>query len=227
MSDINIDSNIPYTYNTDSIFYASYATSLAESQERKGRIEWSERVLPVAISTVIEEISLYSLDDLYSPIDNTSLLQLKSQVINRMVEKFNPMGIHIQNVGIGKFDFDERLKEQRFENWKVKWQAKIDIANAKCNAKIEKLKHNTYANGQYELLEQISSRIKDVQTSEKVNIEDVMLIQIIQILEQSQTNNTRPVTLPRIILESLNVLQGLMQSKQSPESTENPPPSSA
>jgi regulator of protease activity HflC (stomatin/prohibitin superfamily) len=205
------DPNIPYVYDPDSIFLASYATSLAEGKAPK---EWVERILPATISMVIAEVSQYTLDDLFSTRGNVALIELKTQIKEQVFQKFAPMGIHILNVGVGKFDIlNKHLDEQRFENWKVAWQAKMNIAKAKCDAEIARLRNDTNAKKQQDLLEHISERIKKVQTSGNIHIEDVMLIQIVQMLEKSNSNNTRPITLPKTVLDSVFTLQQLIQSK--------------
>jgi hypothetical protein len=211
------DPQTPFPYDKESVFLASYATSMTDNNQHR---KWSDRILPIVADAVVAEISRYTLDDLYSTGGIISLAQLKSEIRKKMVDKFVGMGIQIVHVGIGQFEIDKRVAAQRFENWKARWQCRIDVTKAQNEAEITQLRNEFYAGTQREILNQIAERIEQVKN--KSDLKDVVLIQIIQTLEQSAAGNPREVIFPKAAMEAARLLQEMLG--EDPKQKSNRPP---
>ncbi len=148
-------------------------------------------------------------------------------------ELHNPKPIRdrgIKMIEVNFSDFkpvDTTIPEQRFDNWRSKWQKKTELTNAEVDLEIMRKMNHARAHAQREIIYNLSQIFKLPGYTQ-----DAMAIRIFQALESVAANPATNRLLPRDTLDMLKNFQRLLFSRdgdgQSPDqiasSTDDLPP---
>ena len=126
-------------------------------------------------------------------------------------------GIKVLEVGLSDFKpVDTTIPEQRFDNWRVKWQKKTEFTNAGVDLEILRNMNHARAQAQREIIYNLSQIFKLPGYTQ-----DAMAIRIFQALESAAANPATSRLLPRDTVDLLKNFQRLLFSRdgdgQSPD----------
>jgi hypothetical protein len=112
-------------------------------------------------------------------------------------------GIKVLKASFSDFKpIDNTIPEQRFDNWRSKWQIKAEQTNAKYDFEIMRKMNHARAQAQHEIIYNLSQIFKLPGYSQ-----DAMAIRIFQALESAAANPATTKLLPRDTLEMLKNFQ--------------------
>lgn len=126
-------------------------------------------------------------------------------------------GIKVIEVSFSDFKpVDETIPDQRFDNWRSKWQKKTELTNAEVDLEIMRNMNHARAQAQREIIYNLSQIFKLPGYTQ-----DAMAIRIFQALESAAANPATSRLLPRDTIDMLKNFQRLLFSRdgdgQSPD----------
>jgi len=127
-----LEPEMPYPYERGAIFWVNYLESFRSEQ---GTIHWGERIARQASSYLVDELSNYSLNELFQQTPAIpSLVKAKTNVQNRLVTEFNRYDITIHQISLGKIELPQEVINQRIEDWQARWHSRIQLEEAMVEA---------------------------------------------------------------------------------------------
>jgi hypothetical protein len=131
---------------------------------------------------------------------------------------FEPYGLHILAVGIGRFELPEDVIGQRIQNWQAEWRRRIHVQEASANAVVlKKLKH-ARARTQMELVAELTRNIESMHLAGGVNLAEIVTLRMIEALDEALSNKTVQDVTPENVLANLHHLRHwLRDQQQAPE----------
>ncbi len=121
-----IDPAMAYPYDRSAIFRVNYLESFSSEE---GDSSWNSRVVRRASSLLIEELSRYTLDELFQHSENAipPLTKAISRLHKQLVEFFQTYGVTIIQISLGKIVLPEEVVDQRIGDWQARWSKRIGL----------------------------------------------------------------------------------------------------
>jgi hypothetical protein len=205
---------IQYPYDPDAIFRIGFAETIREGENQQ---PWNDRVCPQAASALITALANYTLDELFPVNDPGSvpaLDQIKQEVQRILATFFEPYGLHILAVGIGRFELPEDVIGQRIQNWQAEWRRRIHVQEASANAVVlKKLKH-ARARNQMELVGQLTRNIESMRLAGDVNLAEIVTLRMLEALDEALSDKTVQEVTPDNVLANLHHLRHWLRDHQ-------------
>lgn len=206
----------PYPHDESAIFQVSYFSSYGEGDSE---IPWLDRVVPLAASELIAELSNYTLDEVYRlnepqtasnrarPLE---LQRVRQAVTDRLQEMLKPHGIEIVNVEVGDLILPADVQEQRIANWQADWQRQAYVEKAKGNAIALQMMAEARSKAEVELINKIVASIEEMGWSDQVSLADVVALVTMETVQDETTDSQ--LQLPSQTLQTITQIQALPSS---------------
>ncbi len=119
-------------------------------------------------------------------------------------------GIKVIDVGFSDFKpVDATIPEQRFDNWRSRWQKKTELTNAEVDLEVMRKMSHARAHAQREIIYNLSQIFKIPGYTQ-----DAMAIRVFQALESAAANPATNRLLPRDTVDMLKNFQRLLFSRE-------------
>jgi regulator of protease activity HflC (stomatin/prohibitin superfamily) len=195
-------SNEPYSYDKDAIFHICYHLSIDEKNNVR---KWTEQLAPRAADLVSNEITRFTLDELYhsgnggiSPID-----EIKTNVKQQLQRQMERMGIEVLGIGVSPFTLPEGIVDQRIKSWRAEWERKIVLQRAAGDAEAVRRIKRARARAQIEILENITQNIANVRQMSGADLSQIITLRMIEALEEAKTSPDLQAIIPKQLVANL------------------------
>lgn len=173
---------IVYPYDTGAIFWVNYLENFESDQ---GVSTWTERIEHETESLLVEELSRYSLDQLFQP-DQTSaqsLTRVRARLQNRLTNAFVRYDITILQVFVSKVELPEEIVDQRIIVWQADWHKQAE-QEAMEEEFVEELHHELAEKVvQVEIIQRILDDIEAIRDRGGTDLADAVLISVAEAIK--------------------------------------------
>ena len=192
----------PYPYHDEAIFHIAYNISIDEKEAVRG---WMEQISPRAAALLTDEISHYTLDDLYRSGNSggAPLARMKSRIKQQLERQLSENGIEILVIGIDPFTLPDTIIAQRIRTWQADWERKIMLQQAAGDAEAVRRIKRARARAQIEIIENITQNIANVRQAEGTDLAHVIMLRMIEALEESRSNASLQALIPQYVMSNL------------------------
>ena len=123
------EDDFPFPYDHEAIFLINNLESIKSDQ---GVIAWPERIERTAFKLLVDELSRYSLDQLFQGGQNVvpSLSRVRARLKRRLSKEFDKYGVFISNVMLSKIELPEDVMDQKIHLWEANWQSGLEDEEA-------------------------------------------------------------------------------------------------
>jgi regulator of protease activity HflC (stomatin/prohibitin superfamily) len=142
-----------FPFNPDSAFKAYYGFAINDKQEM---LQWD--ALPVVVATEYfrDQVSRYTLDDLFRPNDPQSspVAALQTRLTDQVQKAplLRDRGIKVYSVSIGALELPDEVTRQRVRAWASHWQREAIATLSSAEVEVERVKERARAEAQAEML---------------------------------------------------------------------------
>ena len=183
----------PYPFSREAFLDMAYRRVITKED---GITPWHVAVTRAVEGAIGEYINTHQLDHLTAPtyLENDPRTQILDRVSSKRTrEALRNLGAELLWVGIGHFDIEEKVKNQRLETWGAKWVGDAKVIEAYGEAQRIIYQEIGRAEGQAELLMGIIHALnKATVTGDSVQkIRNIILLRTAQILE-ALTDREKP-----------------------------------
>ena len=90
---------------------------------------WSERIERETDSLLVDELSRYSLDQLFEQGQRIvpSLTKVRARLKSRLIDAFDRYGVTILQVLLSKVVLPDEVVSQRIDVWQAGWQSRTEL----------------------------------------------------------------------------------------------------
>jgi regulator of protease activity HflC (stomatin/prohibitin superfamily) len=213
---------IQYPYDPDAIFRIGFAETIREDENQQ---PWNDLVCPQAASALITALADHTLDALF-PVNDPGpapvLDRIKQEVQRNLVTFFEPYGLHILAVAIGRFELPEDVIAQRIQNWQAEWRRRIHVHEASANAEVmKKLKH-ARARAQTDLIGKLTHNIESMRLSGHADLAEIVTLRMIEALDEALSDERVHNVTPENALANLRHFRQWLYEQQ--QALEDRPP---
>jgi hypothetical protein len=197
-----------YPYDTSAIFWVNYLENFESDQ---GGTTWSERIERETESLLVEELSRYSLDQLFQPGRDSapSLTRVRARLQNKLTNAFLRYDITIQQVFLSKVELPDEIVDQRISVWQAEWQKQAEQEVIR-EVKIEEQRLELAETGvQVEIVQRILDDIEAVRDRGGADLADAVLISVAEAMKTAGTDERVLSALPE---ETQNELRQTISS---------------
>jgi hypothetical protein len=200
-------SNDQYPYDPDAIFRVSFAGIVQEDENQQS---WADRVCPQAATLLVAALARHNLDDLFPPNNPNSqpaINLVKEEVYQKMVAFFEPHGVEIIQLNVGRFELPPDVTRQRIQTWQAEWQRRITVQEANANAEVFKRLKNARARTQVELISKITQSIDAMRRTGHIDLAEIITLRMMEALDEAVSDTKVQNITPRHILENLGEIR--------------------
>ena len=193
----------PYPYEHEAIFRVSYVNSIDAREKVR---DWLDQLNPRAADMLVDEISHYTLDELYLTNNGGGgrLDQIKIQLKQRLERLIDPNGIEIIAVGVAPFTLPKAVVDQRINTWRADWERKIKLQQATSDAEAMRRIKKARARAQIEIIEDITQNIAAVRRAGgDDDLSNIIMLRMIEALKEAKSNASLQLLLPQQVMAEL------------------------
>lgn len=197
-----LDDSVPYPFDQQAIFHVSHAASIdAEYQERN----WTDRVIAQAATFLTDEISRYTLDELYRADEAgvPVISEIKQQIGRQLARRMEQDGISVHGVGMGQITIPEAVAAQRIKRWQAGWQRKIKMKEVAGDAEAVRRIKKARARAQIKIIETIAQNIDAMRQTENVDLTEIIMLRMIEALEEAVSDSSVRALVPQQVISNL------------------------
>jgi hypothetical protein len=213
---------IQYPYDPDAIFRIGFAETIQADENQQ---PWTDRVCPQAASALITALANHTLDELF-PVNNPGVLPLleriKEDVQRQLALFFEPYGLDIAAVSIGRFELPLDVTTQRIHNWQADWKRRIHIQEANANAEVLKRLKHARARTQVELIGEVIRNIESMRRAGHTDLAEIVTLRMIEALDESLSDHAVQEVTPADVVANLRHVRHWLKGQQ--ETLEERPP---
>ena len=175
---------LPYPYDAGAIFWVDY---LDNFRSNDGLLLWNEHIVPQATSTLIAELSRYTLDQLFAQSNSGRSLmeQLMLEIRDRLTDEYDRFGIMILRVSIGQFKLADEVMEQRLENWQTEWEGRAQLRPKTHDPLASERIRLAEARAQIQLVRSVIESIETMHRSSNSELAEVVHSRLFDAVESS------------------------------------------
>lgn len=193
--DLFDEPGVIYPYDTSAIFWVNYLENFESDQ---GGTTWSERIERETASLLVEELSRYSLDQLFQQGRDAapSLTKVRARLQNKLTNAFLRYDIAILQVFLSKVEIPDEIVDQRISVWQADWQKQAELEVIR-EAKIEEERLELAGTGvQVEIIQRILDDIEAVRDRGGADLADAVLISVAEAMKTAGTDERVMSVLP-------------------------------
>lgn len=204
--------SLPYPYDRDAIFLLNYAVSVGEGETVR---PWTEQILPLAATLLVNEIALNTLDEL-EMTGSEPLNRIKRRIERQLKSQFLLEGIEILSVGIGPLEPPDKVIDQRLRSWQVEWQGKVAQEQATAEAEATRLIQQARARAQIDIIENLVQSIEAMRGQSDAELHDIIMLRLTEVVNTSAADPAVRAMLPGRLMETL-ALETTNQLREDPD----------
>ncbi len=180
--DLFEEPEVVYPYDTSAIFWVNYLENFETDQ---GGTTWSERIEHEIESLLVEELSRYSLDQLFQQDQNSapSLTRVRARLQNKLTNAFLQYDISLLQVFLSKVELPDEIVEQRISVWQADRHKQVE-QDAMKEVFIEEQRRDLAETVvQVEIIQRILDDIEAVRDSGGTDLADAVLISVAEAMK--------------------------------------------
>jgi regulator of protease activity HflC (stomatin/prohibitin superfamily) len=199
-----IDESLPHPYDKDAVFSVIYASSIDELDTVR---PWKEQLCPRAAALLVNEISKYTLNQLYQSDESALNVfeTIKQQVKQELERDALRDGIEVINVSFGRFELPPGVTEQRIRTWQADWKRRIKEQQASSNVLALRRIKEARARAQVEIIENIAQNIHDMRQSGDSDLTEIIMMRMIEALEKALSDESLQPLLPHRLMTQMMI----------------------
>jgi hypothetical protein len=180
--------SLPYPYDAGSIFWVDY---LDNFRTNHGLLSWNEHIAPQAASTLIAELSRFTLDQLFAQSNSGRSLmgEFMLEIQDRLTDEYDRFGIVILRVSIGQFKLADDIMEQRLQNWQNEWEGRAKIRPKTPDLFTSERSRLAEARAQIQLIRSVIESIETMHRSSDTELSEVVNSRFIDAVENSMAKD--------------------------------------
>jgi len=156
----------PFPYSDEAIALMTYNRPLTE----EGVIDWHQEVSKVVEEIILNFVRQSLVDHLTAP--DAGSADPRSEIYRRLLdqegkEQFRQKGAELLWIDIGHFGIPSEVKDQRVDNWHVRWSGSVQIRRAQDEAQRILQHEEDRAEAQAELLMSLLRRWEAISSKEE------------------------------------------------------------
>lgn len=205
---------VEYPYDPDAIFRIGFAETIHEGENQQ---PWTDRVCPQAASELIAALANHTLDELFpanDPGPAPVLERIKQDVQRALAAYFEPYGLQILVVGIGRFELPHDVIAQRIQNWQAEWRRRIHVQEGSANAEVLKRLKHARARTQMELIGEVTRNIESMRLAGHSDLAEIVTLRMIEALDQALSDDRVQDITPEHVLANLRHIRHWLQDQQ-------------
>jgi hypothetical protein len=180
--------SLPYPYDPGSIFWVNY---LDNFRTNHGLLSWNEHIAPQAASTLIAELSRFTLDQLFAQSNSGRSLmeELMLEIQDRLTDEYDRFGIMIMRVSIGQFKLADDIMEQRLQNWQNEWEGRAKLRLKTPDPIASERSRLAEARAQIQLIRSVIESIETMHRSSDTELAEVVHSRLIDAVDSSMAKD--------------------------------------
>jgi hypothetical protein len=206
---------VQYPYDPDAIFRIGFAETIQEDENQQ---PWTDRICPQAASALIAALANHTLDEIFpvnNPVGAAPVLErIKQEVQRNLASLFEPYGLQVFAVGIGRFELPSDVTDQRIHNWQAEWKRRIHIQDANASAEVLKRMKHARARTQIELISEVTRNIESMRLVGNSDLAEIVTLRMIEALDEALSDESVQGLTPEDVLANLRHIRHLLQSQQ-------------
>lgn len=189
------EDDLPYPYDHESIFSINNLESIKSDQRI---IAWPERIERTAYNLLVDELSRYSLDQLFQGGQNVvpSLSRVRARLKRRLFKEFDKYGVFISQVFLSKIELPEDVVDQRINLWQANWQSSLEDEEAPEPMELESLVEEVSIKAHAAVIQNILDDFEAVRDQGGAELADAILTSVSEAMKTVASNDEALSALP-------------------------------
>lgn len=201
-----LEPDLAFPYDHGAIFWVNYLENFKSDQ---GVTTWSERIERETDSLLVDELSRYSLDQLFEQGQRIvpSLTKVRARLKSRLIDAFDRYGVTILQVLLSKVVLPDEVVSQRIDIWQAGWKSRTELEEA-----VEAIALPPGSDlAKVEIIQGVLDDIDAVRERGGAELADAVLVGMAEVMMMAATDELVSSSLPPDTLISLHQILSRIQ----------------
>jgi SPFH domain / Band 7 family len=194
----------------------SHETLQGKTVEIRQRRSWDEVVSIAATQVIRRIISTYSFDELCAPyeLQRDPRKEIVDKLQRQVKEELEPVGIQVIGGGVSNLlPVDNRLLQQRMDNWQAEWTRRTAIEMGKADAEYIRMIESARAQAQAEMIRTISEGLERAGAVDTTISNEVIALRFVEALEKMIASPAVQRALPASTVQAVETIKHSIEGR--------------